>query len=190
MGLKDIFANKKLAKIRKMEEDTKRISKSIFLGDSARTEEMKNHFTKEVAALESYAKAVEDLFEYIKSNPEVVYMLKDIDILPPFVVFPWLAPDSEEWEQDISKSYANVFKRMMNQKSPNEILEYCQKNPFPKWWYSSTPCKAVMYQEFWDIELAETGYDDHWRHALCEKYREQFCVKYHREECDGTNLEE
>ena len=74
MGLKDVFANRKLAKIKKMQDDTKKTSQSISLGDSAQTEAMRNHFPKEVGALESYAKAAEDLFLYIKANPEVVYI--------------------------------------------------------------------------------------------------------------------
>ena len=56
MGLKDVFANRKLAKIKKMQDDTKKTSQSISLGDSAQTEAMRNHFPKEVGALESYAR--------------------------------------------------------------------------------------------------------------------------------------
>lgn len=188
MGLKDAFANRKLAKLRKMEGDILKVSHSISLGDSAKTEAMKNHFPKEVAALLNYSKQVEDMYQYIKSNPECVYLLKDMDVLPPFVVFPWLEPDSPEWENGIGSAYADMFKRMMNQKSPDEIVTYCHKFPYPGWWIDGTPCHPTMYQEFWEIELAETGYDDHWRMALCKKYKEKHCSKYHVMECEGDKL--
>ena len=185
MGLKDVMANRKLAKIKKMQDDTQKVSHSISLGDSAQTEAMKNHFPKEVGALEAYAKAAEDLFLYINANREVVYILKDIDILPPFVVFPWLEPEAPDWREGLCSTYADVFKRMMNQKSPNEIYDYCKKFPYPDWWINNPPCQPVLYQEYWEIESAETGYDDHWRLALCKKYRDKHCSRFHSEECDG-----
>ena len=188
MGLKDVFANKKLQKLRKMEAETQQISRSISLGDSAHTESMKSHFPKETAALAAYAKQAEDLFQYIKANPEVVYMLKDIDVLPPFTIFPWLEPDSYEWEEGIGASYADLFKRMMNQKSPNEIFEYCNKHPYPDWWIQNPPCQPTLYQEYWEIDSAEMGYDDQWRHALCKKYRERHCSRYHTKDCVGDKL--
>ena len=119
MGLKDVFANRKLTKLRKAQDETYKVSQGISLGDSAETESMKSHFPKEIAVLENYARLAEDLFSYIKANPEVVYILKDMDILPPFVVFPWLSPDAVDWREGICNSYADMFKRMMNQKSPN-----------------------------------------------------------------------
>ena len=185
MGLKDVFANKKLTKIKKMQADTQRVSQSISLGDSAQTEAMKNHFAKEVAALEAYAKAAEDLFLYIKANPEVVYILKDMNILPPFMVFPWLEPDAPDWREGIASTYADMFRRMMNQKSPNEIFEYVKQFPYPDWWINNPPCQPVLYQEYWEIELADSGYDDHWKIALCKKYRDKHCSRFHAEECDG-----
>lgn len=185
MGMKDIIANRKLAKIKKMQDDTSKVSHGISLGDSAQTEAMRSHFPKEVAALEGYAKSAEDLFLYIKANPECVYLLKDIDILPPFVVFPWLDPDAPDWRDGLCNSYADVFKRMMNQKSPDEIYTYCQKYPFPDWWIQNPPCHPVLYQEYWEIDSAETGYDDHWRMALCKKYRDKHCSRFHAEECDA-----
>lgn len=188
MGLKDAFANRKLAKLRKMEEETQKVSRSISLGDSAKTESMKNHFPKEVGVLLAYAKQVEDMFQYIKSNPECVYLLKDMDILPPFTVFPWLEPSSDEWESGVGAAYADMFKRMMNQKSPYEIVDYCKKFPYPTWWISSTPCHPTLYQEFWEIELAETGYDDHWRMALCQKYHDKYCNRYRVMECNADKL--
>lgn len=189
MGLKTTFANRKLAKLRKVEKEVQDVSHSISLGDSAQTESMKNHFPKEVATLLNYSKQVEDMFQYIKSNPECVYLLKDMDILPPFIVFPWLEPDSSEWENGgVGAAYADMFKRMMNQKSPNEIVEYCAKFPYPDWWIDSMPCHPVMYQEFWEMELAETGYDEYWRMALCKKYRDKYCRKLRLSECNGESL--
>lgn len=186
MGLKDVFANRKLQKLKKAQDETLRVSKDISLGDSAETESMRNHFPKEVAVLENYAKLAEDLFQYIKANTEVVYILKDMDILPPFVVFPWLHPDAVDWRDGICNTYADMFKRMMNQKSPNEILEYCKKYPFPDWWINNPPCQPVLYQEYWEIESAEYGYEDHWKMALCQKYRDKHCSRYHSKLCDAT----
>lgn len=186
MGLKDVFANRKLQKLKKAQDETLRVSKDISLGDSAETESMRNHFPKEVAVLENYAKLAEDLFQYIKANTEVVYILKDMDILPPFVVFPWLNPDAVDWRDGICNTYADMFKRMMNQKSPNEILEYCKKYPFPDWWINNPPCQPVLYQEYWEIESAEYGYEDHWKMALCQKYRDKHCSRYLSKLCDAT----
>ena len=186
MGLKDVFANRKLQKLKKAQGETLKVSKDISLGDSAQTESMKNHFPKEVAVLENYAKLAEDLFLYIKANTEVVYILKDMDILPPFMVFPWLHPDAADWREGICNTYADMFKRMMNQKSPNEILEYCKKYPYPDWWINDPPCQPVLYQEYWEIESAEYGYEDHWKMALCQKYRDKHCSRYHNEQCDAT----
>ena len=188
MGLKDAVANRKLAKLRKIEGDVQKVSHSISLGDSAQTEAMKNHFPKEVATLMNYAKQAEDMFQYIRSNPECAYLLKDMDILPPFIVFPWLEPTSQAWEDGIGASYADMFKRMMNQKSPNEIVTYCQKFPYPDWWIDEMPCHPVLYQEFWEIEMADTGYDDHWRLALCKKYRDKHCRRLRASECTGEKL--
>ena len=188
MGLKDVFANRKLSKLHKLDEETIKISKSISLGDSARTESMRNHFPKEVASLLNYAKLADELFQYIKANQECAYLLKDINILPPFVVLPWLEPESPEWSDPLFSGYADAFKRMMNQKSPNEILEYCKKYPFPDWWIKNPPCHPVLYQEYWEIEMAETGYDDHWRQALCLKYRDEYCSRFHSKECDGSRM--
>lgn len=185
MGLKDAFANRKLSKVRKAQDETYKVSQGISLGDSASTESMRNHFPKEISVLENYAKLAEDLFQYIKANPEVVYILKDMDILPPFVVFPWLDPDAPDWREGMCNSYADMFKRMMNQKSPNEIYDYCKKYPFPDWWISNPPCQPVLYQEYWEIDLAETGYDDHWRMALCNKYREKHCGRFHMKQCEA-----
>lgn len=182
MGLKSIMANRKLAKIQKTEADIIKISKDISLGDSAKTEAMKNHFPKEVSALIGYAKLVEDLYMYIKANSECAYMLKELEVLPPFTVFPWLEPDAQDWESDIFSSYADIFKRIMNQKTPTEIVDYCGKHPYPNWWISQIPCHPAKYQDFWEM----TGsYGDDWRQELCDKYRDKYCVRYHAGECSG-----
>ena len=175
MGLHDVFANQKLAKIRKAQEEAFKVSRDISLGDSAETESMRNHFPKEVAILQNYAKLAQDLFLYIKKNPDVSYILKDMDILPPFVVFPWLSPESVDWKEGICESYADMFKRMMNQKSPAEQDEYCKKYPYPDWWIQDPPCHNTLYQEYWESDSVETGYDDRWRMCLCVKYREKHC---------------
>lgn len=181
MGLKGIVANRKLAKLQKMEADIIKTSDGISLGDSAKTEAMKNHFPKEVAALTGYAKQVEDLYLYIKANSECAVMLNELQILPPFIVFPWLEPDAADWNNDIFATYADIFKRIMNQKTPSEIVDYCSKYPYPKWWISEIPCQPSKYQDYW--ELSER-YGDAWRQELCDKYHDHYCVRYHSGECN------